>query len=640
MLARLFNREILGSMVPCARIAWAAWLAGSLAIVCLAGGWTAGAEEAAGAEGVVSRAALDRTFAEQLSTLAAKCDELGLKSEAQQTRDWIVRRADGREYLFLPAAEDSSAPKPSSARTSQQWFARLQTLRTAQADAIFALAREDLAAHQPTAAYQLLFEVLRENPDHAEARRVLGYAKNVRGLWRQHAGTPSAMPGGLDHPKLGWRRRSYWRLETPHYSILTNHSPKAAVDLGQRLEDFYDLWQQIFFTYWSNEEALAARLAGGNEPLARARPKLNVVLFRNRAEYVDQLSPAQPQIAMTLGIYMDEQQTAYFYAGDETIYPTWYHEAAHQLFQESLPRLVSPGKEQNFWLVEGAAMYLESLAQHAGFWTVGGWDADRLQFARYRALGGDFAMPCAQLVTIGRDALQKSPDIRKLYAHAAGLVHFLMDGEQGKYRPALVGCLQAMYEGRDAADTLAKLTGADLAQLDREYLRYLNVTDADLAGIVSPERLRNLSLGRTEVTDAGLAALAGCTNLVWLDLSRANVGDAGLANLVGASHLQQLFLEGTKITDASLPILGKLTALEELDLSGLAITDDGLAAIASLKRLKTLYLTNSPISDAGLAHLRGLKQLETVELSGTRVSPAGRKQLQTALPKLARPAAE
>jgi hypothetical protein len=619
-------RDVFSRWSGCARTKL---LAGLAAILVLAGSEVCQAD--------LSRQQLDKAFSEQLSALAAKCDELGLKDEATATRDWIVPRSVGREYLFLP---DAVQPKPSSARISQQWYERLQSLRAAQADGLFSLAGAALAAHEPTTAYQLLYEVLRENPEHAEARRVLGYTKNIRGLWLQYAGTPSAAPGGLDHPKLGWRRRTYWRLETPHYNILTNHSPKAAVDLGKRLEDLYALWQQIYFTYWSNEEALAARLAGGNEPLARARPKMKVVLFRNRAEYVSQLSPAQPQIAMTLGIYMDEQQTVYFYAGDESIYPTWYHEAAHQLFQESLPGLVSPGKERNFWLVEGAAMYLESLAEHDGFWTVGGWDADRLQFARYRALGGDFALPLAQLAKIGRDDLQKSPDIRKLYAHAAGLVHFLMDGEHGKYRPALVGCLKAVYEGRDAADTLAKLTGVELPELDREYLEYLNITDADLAGIVSPQRLRNLSLGRTAVTDAGLATLAGCTNLVWLDLSRAHVGDGGFANLKDATHLQQLFLEGTKITDASLPAIGKLTELEELDLSGLAITDDGLAALAGLKRLKTLYLTNSPISDASLAHLKGLKQLETVELSGTRVSPAGLKQLHAALPKLAKSAAE
>ena len=398
-----------------------------------------------------SRQKLDATYAEQLSQLAAKCDELGLKDEAATTRGWFVHRDAGREYLFLPDDDSAKSPKPSASRVSQQWYERLQALRTAHAEQLFALARQAVAQHEPTVAYQLLHEVLRENPDHAEARRVLGYSKNIRGLWLQFAGTPSAVPGGLDHPKLGWRRRTYWRLETPHYNILTNHSPKAAVELGRRLEDLYALWQQVFFIYWSSEEALAARLAGGNEPLARARPKMNVVLFRNRAEYVSQLTPAQSQIALTLGIYMDEQQTAYFYAGDESIYPTWYHEAAHQLFQESLPGLVSPGKERNFWLVEGAAMYLESLAQHAGYWTIGGWDADRLQFAHYRALAGDFAMPLAELGKLGRDDLQKSPDIRKLYAHSAGLAHFLMDGEQGKHRPALIGLLKAVYEGRECA---------------------------------------------------------------------------------------------------------------------------------------------------------------------------------------------
>ena len=608
-------------------------LARTLFLACLCALFAAGAiaDELAS-----KREALDKSFAERLSKLAEKCDELGLNDEASATRSWHIPRAAGRQYLFLP--NDGAVLKAGAAKVTQQWRDKLRSLREARGEELWQLAQQAVAEHHPAAAFQLLHEVLRESPDHANARRALGYAKNIRGQW-QLAGVPTsgngvAVPGPTDHPKLGWRRRSYWRLETPHYNIATNHSPKAAVELGRQMEDLHALWQQIFFNYWSNEEALAARLAGGNEPLARERPKMNVVLFRNREEYVQQLAPGEPKISLTLGIYMDEPRTAFFYAGDESLHPTWYHEAAHQLFQESQPGLVSPGKSQNFWIVEGAAMFLESLQRHDGYWTVGGWDADRLQFARYRALAGDFAMPLKDLVALSRDDVQKSPDIRRIYTHAAGLTHFLLEGQGGMYRDAATDYLTAIYQARDARDTLAKLTNVETAELDQQYLRYLNVTDADLAGIVAPQSIRNLSLGRTSVTDEGLKSLAPCTKLVWFDLIGTRISDAGFSHLKGAVTLQQLFLAGTKISDASLEMIGQFRELEELDLSSLAITDDGLAHLAGLRKLKKLYLANSPITDAGLLHLKGLKQLETLETAGTKITETGMKQLRAALPKL------
>ena len=608
----------------------------TLSLTCLCALFAAGAfaDEVA-----AKREALDKEYAEQLTTLADKCDELGLSDEAKATRSWHIRRTAGRQYLFVPGTNDAAVLKAGSAKITQQWRDKLRSLREARGEELWQLVQRACDEHQAAVAFQLLHEVLRESPDHAQARRTLGYTKNIRGQW-QLAGVPAsgngvAVPGSIDHPKLGWRRRSYWRLETPHYNIATNHSPKAAVDLGRQMEDLHALWQQIFFNYWSNEAALAARLAGGNEPLARERPKMNVVLFRNREEYVQQLAPGEPKIPLTLGIYMDEPRTAFFYAGDESLHPTWYHEAAHQLFQESQPGRVSPGKSQNFWIVEGAAMYLESLQRHDGYWTVGGWDADRLQFARYRALAGDFAMPLKDLVTLSRDDVQKSPDIRRIYAHSAGLTHFLLNGAGGMYRDAATEYLTVIYQGRDARDTLAKLTSVESTELDQQYLRYLNLTDADLAGITAPQSIRNLSLGRTAVTDEGLKSLASCTNLVWLDLTGIPITDAGFAHLKDATKLQQLFLEGTKVADASLPVIGQMRELELLDLSALPISDEGLMHLAGLKKLKTLYLTNSPITDAGLVHLKGLKQLETLETAGTKITESGLKQLRASLPKLA-----
>jgi len=314
--------------------------------------------------------------------------------------------------------------------------------------------------------------------------------------------------------------------------------------------------------------------------------------------------------------------------------PTWRHEIAHQLFQESEQTPPGVGLKSNIWAAEAAALYFESLRKWDGYYTIGGKDADRLQFARYRILRDDFLMPLDQLAPLGRDELQKHAEIRKLYGQSAAIAHLLLDGRDGRYAEGFVDFLGLLYGGRAGPDALfqrLKLRGVDL---DAELREYLQVTDDELGKWPSVEPCRNLSLGRTAVTDVGLKYLAGARRLEWLDLSFTSASDQGLAVFRDATKLKQLFLERTKVSDAGLEIVATFRDLEELDLSHTAISDRGLAQLANLKRLQKLYLTGCSIGDAGLVNLKSLKQLDTLEVSETMVTPAGLADLRRALPKL------
>ncbi len=588
-------------------------------------------------EYAAARAKLDEAFAEKLASLAKKAEELGLKDQAAITRSWIIPRYGGRQYLFLPEAKDLLAPKTGASDLEQKWYAKFQEHRAAQAEGLFELAKAESKGERAARAYQLLHEVLREHPDHSEARRILDYRKVAAG-WALAGTTSPPAPGRKAHPKYLWPAGKYWRHETTHYSIATSTSVKQAIELGQKMEELHALWRQAFFSFWTNQPALEHRIGGGREALVKEPKKLDVVLFQDRAEYVAVLRAGEPKIELTTGIYLDKRQTVFLYAGDEKQTATWYHEASHQLFQEIDRFPPEPGNKGNFWMVEGLAMYMESLARHptsgGSYWTLGGWESDRLQFARYRGLSGDFLLSLEKLSAMNRADLQASDDIRQIYTQSAGFSHYLMDAQGGNYREPTVTVFRALYEGRDTAGALEKLLGASPAELDRDYLQYLQITDADLAQLPSPERIRNLSLGRTKVSDKGLSHLATCKNLDWLDLSLTKTTDIGLASIQDCASITQLFLEGTKISDESLKLLGKLSNLEELDLSSVPITDDGLAHLSALRKLKILHLTNSPITDGGLAHLKSLSSLESLETSGTKVTASGLRGLRSALPKL------
>ena len=520
-----------------------------------------------------TRDGLDQTFSQRLSGLADKCEGLKLDAQAQVTRRWASPRDPHRQYLFLPADTDPLQPPADAETVVQQWYKRFRQLRQDHAQALFQLAKNELDAGRATRAYQLLHEVLHENPDHEPTRQILGY-RQVNGRWRKPEGTVRSRVMNVPESTLGFNVGQYWSAESEHFRLTTNHSQQEAERLVASLEDLYGVWQQVFFGYWSSAAALARRF--DSQPLpARAGSRYKVVLFRERQQYVDRLKPLKPQIELELsvGFYAESAttttaksaptKTAYFYSGAEHAEEKCFHEVTHQLFSETGSVVAPVGLNKNCWIVEGAALYMESLQRWERGWTLGGQDARLLQYARYRVLDNEFYLPLDQFVALGRQGLRQHRNIRQLYSQAAGLAAFLMDYRRGVYRESLLNYLQAVYQGRDREDTLPSLTRVPFGQLDEQYRQFLQqITDEDLAYLAAQPSARSLYLGHTAVTDAGLAQLAGLT------------------------------------------------------------------------QLKELWLGGTQISDQGLVHLRNLKNLETLDVGATRVTADGLRQLQATLPSL------
>lgn len=577
------------------------------------------------------RQQLDQVYQQQLAELAARCRQLHLPEQAAATAAWFTPRDPRRQYFFLPVPTDPLRPPADAPTIERQWHARLTQLRQSRAAELFQLARGALERGHAARAYQLLHETLHEDPDHATARRALGY-RQVDGRWARPTAAVRARQVRAANPAIGLGG-PYWVIDSENFSVATDHSEQMGRQLAERLEVLHAVWEQLFFDYWSNVATLARRLEGQGAA-ARGGPRHNVVLFRDREAYLAHLKPSEPLIELTVGMYMDRQKTAYFYADAQTDDDIYFHEVTHQLFSETGRAAPGAGLENNFWIIEGVALYMESLRPGHGCWMVGGVDADRLQYARYRLLNEGFYVPLDQLTALGRRALQEHPEIRRLYSQAAGLTAMLMDHDRGRYRQPLVVYLQAIYAGRARAETLAAAIGQPNAELDAQYRRFLEVTDADLAYLAALPSATELSLGHTSVSDAGLAHLAGHTQLRWLDLTATGVTDVGFASVAAATRLQHLILEQTAVGDPSLEIIAGFRELEILDLTGTRISDSGLAQLAGLTKLRELWIGQTAIGDAGLQHLQKLSSLTTLDVGGTRVTAEGWQRLRAALPEL------
>jgi hypothetical protein len=448
-------------------------------------------------------------YAADLDRLAAWCRQKNFSAEAKTTLD--LAAPPERYKLLLPVLPQeigSLNPPEGASGDRAEWQRRLWKLRQDLAESLFALAQRSAVRHQAWLAYRLALEAIKTDPDHEAARRVFGYQK-YQNRWHTPYEVLMLRNGMVWHEKFGWVEKrdlpryaagerpmgatwidaandaalhadikTGWDIESEHYRIRTNHSVEAAVELGAKLETLHRLWRQVFPGYYSSAAEVEA-LFSGRPPRSVQSPRLEVVYFRTKEQYHRALKPIMPDVGISMGLYVAQNRTAYFYAGSEDSQRTMYHEATHQLFQQSRPTSNSAGRTANCWLIEGIAMYMETLRRpwvhgaRGDCFALGGLNDVRMAAARYHLQKKDFYLPFDKLVRLGVQDLQGHAEIAKLYSQIAGMTSFLMHYDDGRYREALVSCLTAIYDGSQDPGLLARITGIDYAELDRQYQAYM-----------------------------------------------------------------------------------------------------------------------------------------------------------------------
>ena len=131
------------------------------------------------------------------------------------------------------------------------------------------------------------------------------------------------------------------------------------------------------------------------------------------------------------------------------------------------------GRKANCWLIEGIAMYMETLRREGDCFVLGGLDDVRMQAARYHLEKKDFYLPFDKLVRMGVQDVQGHPKSPSSTARSPAMTNFLMHYDDGRYRDALVRCLPAIYDGSEDPDLLARTTGVGYAELDKQYQAYM-----------------------------------------------------------------------------------------------------------------------------------------------------------------------
>lgn len=564
---------------------------------------------------------------DELNRLAQICSSLELNAEAAITRSWLPTERQDLNVLFLP----DQSPGHGGTGHRAQWAQQFQMGRVRYAQWLFQQAHGLATAGDEAAAFRMLWQVLREDAEHAEAKRILGTLAKAATV------TPRLRRGTTIHPDFGWPAGSYSRIETPHFELTTRGDPQSSVKLAQLMERFYAMWRQVFYPLWSTPGALTKKFEGRNVAWERAT-EMSVVLLADREDYLKLLGIAEQNAAVSVGYYAPHKQMSFFYAAPN-YEVTLFHELTHQLIAEATNFDASPeaGSTGGVWLTEGIALYMESLMDRGSYWTVGGIDASRLQTARYRALRDGYWADWQTFTTGPGTAWKEDPQIGLLYTQATGLMHLFMDRlSQPAARDALMQALISVYQTQPEFDPLLGLLTSDGVVPQTAYQRELLLGDADVHALCTGRLpCESLVLARSQLTRDSWRKLEALANhLQWLDLSHSNATAADLEWLGTARQLQRLSVEGTRCDGNLVRHVAALPQLQELDVSGCPIDDAALEPLRGHPHLETLWLTRTQVTDAVLETLDTLPALRFCHIDGSGITAAAWEAFERSHPQL------
>lgn len=433
-----------------------------------------------------------------------------------------------------------------------------------------------------------------------------------------------------NHPITGWRGSTFEWIRTPHFDIASRGSKADAAMMAELCEQVYAVWQQVFYPYWANKiQPSVATNQLTSTPF-------QVVFFSNKREYEETLKRQVPNVELSTGYYSQNTRHSFFYFDQSKSYATLVHELTHQFFAEAVSANLEfdPDASPGFWVAEGIAIYMESLSiRELGpsiLVDVGGWDATRLQSARFHFLRNETWLPIESFGRLPGTGFRKPDGIALRYSFAGGLAHRWMDSSDSS-RNQLIQHLRYLYL-QDVDSYLEPWDDKDLPRIYAEYMQSGPSSEGDYLPYTNRS---DLVLSRCEWKSERLTQLfSRRSKWNWVDLSFNDIDDKALVSDIYKLDIVRLSLENTKVSDRCLESILKMPRLEELDLSNCTITDAGLKTIEGNRSIRTLWLSGTGVTNETLKLLESCPRLEAVHVDRTQVTLDAWDRLMKAKPRL------
>ena len=448
-----------------------------------------------------------RLFAVDLERIAQHCEANGLKGITPRIRQ-LAEPVDPDVLRFEPLPRQVQPAIPAPAEGEFSWQTELRVHRKEYAAELDRFASQAVKAGLPSYAYQLVRETAFHDSDHVRARRLLGFVRHKE-EWLSPFEADKLKKNSVWTEQWGWLPKTHvaryqkgerlngirwvsaerdaelrrefskgWEIRTEHYLLKTNLSLEQGVALASSLEEFQRFFEQTFAGFFNDTRRMQLLF---DNPTAAARTlakPYQIHYFRSKDEYVTRLrGKYSDRITITNGLYDTDDLTVYsFHNPQAAAEPTLYHEATHQLLAAILKPSPVIAKDENFWLIEGIACYIESFRVKDGEVSLGDPRCERFLAARYRKTVDRYYLPLEKFTSLGKDAFQAHPQIENNYSQASGLAHFFMHFDGGRYRDDLIEHLHQLYQQAETGrrpKSLEDLTGVDFADLDQQYGEYV-----------------------------------------------------------------------------------------------------------------------------------------------------------------------
>jgi hypothetical protein len=465
-------------------------------------------------------------FELQVGQIADELDAIGQPAEAIRLRQKAAP-PDERSLQMMELPATIVPPPPASLPADERnRQLRLRGLESDYANELFRFGQRARQSGQISLVWRFLLEAAYRDPDHKQARMVLGFdlhenawitpfrrqmlergnVWNDQWGWVHKTDLPKLEAGLRRAPDGQWlpadrvaaMRADWangWEIDSEHFHVKSNHSLERAVEISVELERFHAYFVREFAPVFMTPQQMQ-NLFGGGRNLVNSRRHI-VHYYRTRDEFKERLIKKQPEAAFSDGMYMPDDRVAYFFdrpGENDRIAETMYHEVTHQILTESALKPIGADNwvDGDFWLVEGLACYLESFQPQGRGGTVGDPQHIRIQWARRFLVEHGEYVPLERFTAMTQrdfqcadmpNGAERVKRLQQHYAQAAGVTHFFLHSEDGRYRDALVRYLSQIYSAdqriRRNNESLAELTGVPFEELDRQYREYVRGMDAE-----------------------------------------------------------------------------------------------------------------------------------------------------------------
>ena len=260
----------------------------------------------------------------------------------------------------------------------------------------------------------------------------------------------------------GWptrREGDFLIVETPHYVFRTDHDPETAQLVASQQET---LFQELY------------RRMGRTRPAGEIK-RMDIVFVRTEEKYRQVMGASSEG---SQGLYTGDRIGAWGSKDQiDSLLETLRHEGTHQFVMQFI------GGTCPVWLSEGLAVFFQNARFVRGRLEIGQVPLFRLGVLK-KALKENRLIPLSRMLGMpGGDwaaAVRGSaPDKALQYQQAWAMVHFLEQGEGGKYRAPFLQYLHYLSRGGSAMEAWEQAFGTPTGAFEvrwKEYVQGLKPT--------------------------------------------------------------------------------------------------------------------------------------------------------------------